>query len=868
MADETVEIKITGDSSDLAAAMADVAERIELLIDALSGTAQKFGEVGKDAEDAMGKVKKATDKAKKSTDQAAKATEEYAKKTKILGMEVGANRKNFEAVSDRLGRVDSSMQALATMSDHLSGSLAKTGKFMAENARVAGDTAAGMEQVILAMTQAPHLFGIVGGLVVAAGVFYHTVQKPFEDVIENNEKLGKSWDQLGKKIAQQGKRIRDYSKQLKLLTGEEKDYDQTRQKSLDTLKASEKTQQRGIDRLFREMKALDKSAEGLKEAERVRALGIKRLEKSVAIEEKQIQQLYEHAKALDEATEAAKNNSDALDKRAMRSDSWNAAMERQLQLGRDVVVNAGDGAEAFNVYVKEMGKYERAADGSAGAMEKVAGMFRISDRMVNIAAGSFINAEKAALRSGTTTEKATKRAKDAVALLNISAKERLGIEEDLLVTAERFGNVYGAVNKSTGEVLNLYQLLNAAMAEAVRRRQAEIAEQERLDAIWEAWVKQRNSVLKSLKDENAAIKANLEGPYRELEQSYESQIEDLDEIIAKYKKNAETNKRTAKLVTAAQEQKALKTREYAIAVAELAERLTKASAAEAALFVEGETALEKMAKVSGGMMFSQHQESLQSLEDTMEAQRKLVEDYYQAAINAGVDEVEAARLRREEMLQIDTKYLQDKAALEDEFRKETFERNLAEAESYGGLLTTMSEATFAAMQAIAEQSTSLNEDQKRRMFHIAQLAAMGEIAINGVIAISKAYAEFGPTPAGIAASIAMGALTATQIAAVASEQPSFDIGGVIKGGVMADTPDQMSINALPGESILNRSATAALGEEGVNALNAGKSIGQEIIVVPAYRHFDRFIKDEYRKGGSFRKMLNSSRQYPVGHRRY
>ena len=85
---------------------------------------------------------------------------------------------------------------------------------------------------------------------------------------------------------------------------------------------------------------------------------------------------------------------------------------------------------------------------------------------------------------------------------------------------------------------------------------------------------------------------------------------------------------------------------------------------------------------------------------------------------------------------------------------------------------------------------------------------------------------------------------------------------------MAKSADQVGVNVLPGESVLNRSATERLGESGVNALNSGRGMGQEIIVVPAYRHFDRFIKDEYRKGGAFRKFFNDAREYPVGQRSY
>ena len=69
MANDTVEIKITGDSSDLAAAMSDVADRIGLLHDALAGTAGKFEEVGEDAKKAMGGAKKAVEGASQPVEE-------------------------------------------------------------------------------------------------------------------------------------------------------------------------------------------------------------------------------------------------------------------------------------------------------------------------------------------------------------------------------------------------------------------------------------------------------------------------------------------------------------------------------------------------------------------------------------------------------------------------------------------------------------------------------------------------------------------------------------------------------------------------------------------------------------------------------
>ena len=85
MANDTVEIKITGDSSDLAAAMKDVADRIELLHDALAGTAGKFEEVGKYAKKAMGDAKKAVEGASQPVEELEKEMGKLAQKFVVVG---------------------------------------------------------------------------------------------------------------------------------------------------------------------------------------------------------------------------------------------------------------------------------------------------------------------------------------------------------------------------------------------------------------------------------------------------------------------------------------------------------------------------------------------------------------------------------------------------------------------------------------------------------------------------------------------------------------------------------------------------------------------------------------------------------------
>ena len=167
---------------------------------------------------------------------------------------------------------------------------------------------------------------------------------------------------------------------------------------------------------------------------------------------------------------------------------------------------------------------------------------------------------------------------------------------------------------------------------------------------------------------------------------------------------------------------------------------------------------------------------------------------------------------------------------------------------------------------LEEDMATASIEERERLFNIQKGASIADATINGAVAITRALAELGPVAGAIAAG-AIAATTAAQISLIAGEEPAFDVGGMVRGGVLSRSDDQMSARVLPGEAILNRSATESLGEGGVNALNRGSGLGG-VTVVPAYRHFDRFIRDEYRKGGAFRRIVTRERDYPVGQRRY
>jgi hypothetical protein len=159
----------------------------------------------------------------------------------------------------------------------------------------------------------------------------------------------------------------------------------------------------------------------------------------------------------------------------------------------------------------------------------------------------------------------------------------------------------------------------------------------------------------------------------------------------------------------------------------------------------------------------------------------------------------------------------------------------------------------------------LTEKQKKNLkilFAIQKASAITSIVIDTATAIMRALAELGPVAGGIAS----GFITATgiaQVATVASQKPPFHIGGIIPA---APGRQGVQINALPGEAVLNRDATAGLGAEGVADLNSGRGGSSPVMVEMVYKHrvFDVFVSDNISKGGPLSDAINSGRR--VGHR--
>jgi len=146
----------------------------------------------------------------------------------------------------------------------------------------------------------------------------------------------------------------------------------------------------------------------------------------------------------------------------------------------------------------------------------------------------------------------------------------------------------------------------------------------------------------------------------------------------------------------------------------------------------------------------------------------------------------------------------------------------------------------------AERKAAKEEVEARRnalikAFMVDKAVKMSQALINTALAITSALTA-GPVAGPILATAA-GAAGAVQVAAIASEAPSFHRGGLI------GQPDEMTATVRSGEAVLNPMGRARLGDQTIRDLNAGASDGgggQAIQVVYGHKAFDYFIRDHLR----------------------
>jgi hypothetical protein len=164
----------------------------------------------------------------------------------------------------------------------------------------------------------------------------------------------------------------------------------------------------------------------------------------------------------------------------------------------------------------------------------------------------------------------------------------------------------------------------------------------------------------------------------------------------------------------------------------------------------------------------------------------------------------------------------------------------------------------------AEKKAAKEEVEARRSalikaFLVDKSVKLSQALINTALAVTSALTA-GPIAGPILATAA-GAAGAVQVAAIASEAPSFHAGGVV------GQPDEMSATVRRGEAVLSPAGRSALGDATINDLNAGVPMGangQAIQVVYGHKAFDYFIRSHLRSRMTLPRALGKGTR--TGHR--
>ena len=99
----------------------------------------------------------------------------------------------------------------------------------------------------------------------------------------------------------------------------------------------------------------------------------------------------------------------------------------------------------------------------------------------------------------------------------------------------------------------------------------------------------------------------------------------------------------------------------------------------------------------------------------------------------------------------------------------------------------------------------------------------------------------GPVAGTILATAALAAGAAQAAAVMSQKPPTMHMGGI--------APDERSTIILPGESVLDRTTTRNLGDEGIRSLQNGSQSSAEVVILQPFKHIDRYNRSSRRRSG-------------------
>jgi hypothetical protein len=456
--------------------------------------------------------------------------------------------------------------------------------------------------------------------------------------------------------------------------------------------------------------------------------------------------------------------------------------------------------------------------------------------------------------SVNTSSDAINKQTAALAALKVSAEKR---REDLLVEI-------GAMDKhevaAKRDAEALAEETREKMLAITATKARLVSEEQTLKAVYkntDASVTQRVEAQKMLKANQEAIRAE-DAKIAQAQQAYNQQLDDIDSTRLARQANDDSTA-SERNATSARKDRTAATKDAAKAERDIAAAYADVQGVVDELAAAGADAERKL-----GIEAAARIKVLTEIQDKYADQPDLI--MRAASAESAVREqlyADTVALREKQ----DAEYLEARhkviAAETEAFTKAEKTRHDLRMKNAADFANASSTFASGISDLLAQQSEA-NAKRDRalalRQFKASKAAAIAEATINGAVAITRALATLGPV-AGALATAGISAATAAQVGVIAGQKPAFDRGGMIQGG--SRMADQVPINALPGEAVLSRQAVRAVGgQTGVDALNRGEGQNSAPIVLPVYKHFGRFVRDELERSGALQRATFRGR--PVG----
>lgn len=296
------------------------------------------------------------------------------------------------------------------------------------------------------------------------------------------------------------------------------------------------------------------------------------------------------------------------------------------------------------------------------------------------------------------------------------------------------------------------------------------------------------------------------------------------------------------------------------------ERLEESTASRARAALEGAEAVTAAAEHELARTLQVYQEGTAAAGARNDLQLALT-----AAYLSEVESIEAeAYAKRDELRKADSEKEQQANEKAAELRKQLATQGVElamgaleeNANQQAEILATLEqqlqsneESMTVAQQAEAKKRIELQRVSAKKAFEITKVAKLAEATVNTAAAVAQALGSV-PPPLNIAAAIAAGAAGAVQVAAIASQQPAFHSGGLVGGA-----PDEVAARLVRGEAVLSRAGRSVVGDDTINAANAGIAPPVRVVAINQYRHqiFRPFIRDHLHQGGPLSDALRGTR---------